>query len=411
MPQKQIVLQNCEAIDPRDITTFIKNGGFKGLQKAQNKMTPEEVIEEIKASGLRGRGGAGFPCGVKWELARNSDQDERFVICNADEGEPGTFKDRYILERNPFMLIEGLAIACYAVGAQKSSIYLRGEYHFLFDLLGNAIKQARNEGFLNMLDIEIHEGAGSYVCGEESALMNSIEGLRGEARYRPPFPPSKGLWGRPTIINNVETLMNVPIIILKGAKWFNAIGTDKSKGTKVFSVSGDVEGAGVYELTMGSSLEELLSLAMAERVKFVQVGGASGHIVPGSDIDVPLCYEGILGSGAVTVFDETRDVIDIVRKDIAFLAGESCGKCAPCREGTQIMSEILERLSMGEGFKEDILALESISKAMMAASLCGLGQTAPIPVLDTLKYFRDEYQNRIWQSEILRGYKPYAGNL
>jgi len=405
MPEKKIVLQNCQEVDPTDLTSFLNKNGFKALEKAQNEMSPEEVIEEVKASGLRGRGGAGFPCGLKWELARKSQGDEKFVICNADEGEPGTFKDRYILEHDPFSLIEGLAIASYAIGAEKAFIYLRGEYHFLFNLLESVIKQAKDKGFLDNLEIQICEGAGSYVCGEESALMNSIEGRRGEARYRPPFPPSKGLWGKPTIINNVETLMNIPRIILEGAKWFNAIGTQKSKGTKVFSVSGDVERPGVYELVMGSPLKELIDIVGAREVKMVQVGGASGHIIPKNMMDILLCYEGVLGSGAVTVFDETRDVIDIVHKDIAFLAEESCGKCTPCREGTHIMAEILERLSQGEGFREDIAALEDLSKAMMAASLCGLGQTAPVPVLDTLKYFRNDYELRIHQSEILRALK------
>ncbi|RLB41931.1 MAG: NADP oxidoreductase [Deltaproteobacteria bacterium] len=408
MPEKRIVLKNCHSIDPKDLSSYLNEDGFKALARARNEMTPQKVIEEVKASGLRGRGGAGFPCGLKWELARKSQGDEKFVICNADEGEPGTFKDRYILEHDPFTLIESLAIASYAIGTDKAFIYLRAEYHFLIDLLERAITQAKEGGFLEDLDIQICEGAGSYVCGEESALMNSIEGRRGEARYRPPFPPSKGLWGKPTVINNVETLMNIPQIILKGADWFNTIGTEESKGTKVFSISGDVEKPGIYELVMGSPLKELLDMAGAAQVKMVQIGGASGHIIPRSEIERPLSYEGVLGSGAVTVFDESRDVIDIVHKDLAFMAEESCGKCAPCREGTEAMVGIFERLSRGEAFPEDITALEDLSQAMMASSLCGLGQTAPVPVLDTLKYFRNDYELRIKQSEVLRSLRGIA---
>ncbi len=258
MSEKKIVLKNCEAIDPRDITTYLDRDGFKAFKKALDEMTPEQVIEEVKASGLRGRGGAGFPCGLKWELARQAPGDEKYVICNADEGEVGTFKDRYILENDPFTLIEGIVIAAYAIGAKQGYIYLRAEYHHLLDLLMQAIGQARERGFLEYLDIDIREGAGAYVCGEESALMDSIEGKRGEVRYRPPFPPEKGLWEKPTTINNVETLMNIPQIILNGAGWFNQIGTERSKGTKVFSVSGDIEIPGVYELLAESIVNRLL---------------------------------------------------------------------------------------------------------------------------------------------------------
>jgi NADH:ubiquinone oxidoreductase subunit F (NADH-binding) len=402
MPEKRVVLKHCELIDPRDLSAYLDREGFKALKKAQKEMTPEKVIEEVKASGLKGRGGAGFLCGLKWEFARKAQEQEKFLICNADEGEMGTFKDRYIMEHDPFTLMEGMAIAGYAIGARKAYIYLRAEYRFLLDLLKNAIHQVREEGFLEDLDIQIREGAGSYMCGEESALMNSIEGRRGEARYRPPYPPSRGLWQKPTIINNVETLTNIPQIILKGARWFGDMGTEESKGTKVFSVSGDVEKPGVYEMVMGSHLKELMDLAGAKRVKMVQIGGASGHIVPETMIDTPLSYETILGSGAVTVFDDSRDVIDIVYRDMAFLAEESCGRCAPCREGTEAMVEILERLSKGEGYQEDMKALEDLANVMMLSSLCGLGQVAPIPVLDTLKSFREDYENRVSQSLFLR---------
>jgi NADH:ubiquinone oxidoreductase subunit F (NADH-binding) len=402
MPESRVLLKNCEVIDPRDIGSFLKKDGFKALAKARNEMTPKKVIEEVKASGLRGRGGAGFPRGAKWELAARSKGDEKFLICNADEGEVGTFKDRYILEHDPFSVLEGIAIAAYAIGAKKAFIYMRGEYRFLLELLVNAIEQAKEKGFLKTLDIQIRMGAGSYICGEESALMNSIEGRRGEARFRPPYPPTQGLWGKPTIINNVETLMNVSRIVLKGAGWFSKMGTERSKGTKVFSVSGDVERPGVYELVLGSTLRELMDLAGAGNVKLVQVGGATGGIVPYSMVSTPLSYETVLGSGAITVLDQSRDVIDFVYRTVEFLAEESCGKCAPCREGTEVMMEIFGRLAKGEGVEEDMQVLEELSNVMMASSLCGLGQSAPVPVLDTLKYFRNEYETRVGQSMFLR---------
>ena len=394
MPQKLIVLRNCGVINPEDITTYLDRDGFKALKKAFDELTCEQVTEEIKASGLRGRGGAGFPCGLKWDLARKAQGDEKYVICNADEGEVGTFKDRYILERDPFTLIEAMAIAGYAIGAKKGFIYLRAEYHHL-NLLTNAINQTREMGFLEHFNIDIREGAGSYICGEETALMDSIEGKRGEARYRPPFPPSRGLWEKPTIINNVETLMNIPQIILNGAHWFNQIGTEQSKGTKVFSVSGDVKKPGVYELELGSRLKELVEdVALAEKVKMVQVGGATGKIIPYEMIDTPLAFESILGAGAVTVFDETRDIIDVVYRSMEFLAEEGCGKCAPCREGTEVMVEILDRFCRGEGLEEDIEVLQKLASTMMLSSLCGLGQAAPIPVIDSLQHFRSAYENR-----------------
>lgn len=401
--QRHIVLKNCGQINPENIRSYIKGGGFEALEKARKRMTPEGVIEEVMDSGLLGRGGAGFPCGRKWKTARASSEFEKFIICNADEGEVGTFKDRYILEKDPFTLIEGLAIAGFAIGASKAFIYLRAEYRFLSTLILNAISQAREKGFLKDLDIELRLGAGAYVCGEESALINSIEGLRGEARYKPPFPAVRGLWGKPTIVNNVETLMNIPPIIQNGGQWFHGIGTEKSKGTKVFSVSGDVEAAGVYELELGSKLSELVvDWAGAKNVQMVQVGGATGRILPASLLDTPLSYETVLGSGAVTVFNESRDVIDSVLQTIEFLAEESCGKCTPCREGTEAMVEILTRLAHGDGIQTDLQALEDLSRVMESSALCGLGQSAPIPVIDTLKYFRKDYENRIEQSIFLR---------
>lgn len=398
MPEKRIVLKNCEVIDPDNINTYLSQGGFEALKKALAEMTPEQIIAEVKASGLRGRGGAGFPCGLKWEMARQAPGDEKYVICNADEGEVGTFKDRYILENDPFTIIEGIAIAAYAIGAKQSYIYLRGEYYYLLDLLLKAIGQARERGFLQHVDIDIREGAGAYICGEESALMDSIEGKRGEVRYRPPFPPTQGLWQAPTIINNVETLMNIPQIILNGAPWFNQTGTERSKGTKVFSVSGDVAKPGVYELVLGSQLRELvMDLALAKKVKMIQIGGATGRIIPYAMLDTPLSFETILGAGSVIVFDESREVIDAVYRSLEFLAEESCGKCSPCREGTEVMVEILERFGKGKGTDRDITTLESLSRAMMLASLCGLGQAAPIPVMDSLQHFRDDFVKRIKQ--------------
>jgi NADP-reducing hydrogenase subunit HndC len=396
VPQAKVVLKHCGVIDPRDIRTYQKHDGFKALTKARREMTPEQVINEVKVSGLRGRGGAGFPCGLKWEGARNSPGNDKYVICNADEGEVGTFKDRYILERDPFSLVEGLAVAAYAVGAKNAYIYLRGEYHNILNILTNAIDQAGKSGFLDGLTIHIREGAGAYVCGEESALMESIEGKRGESRYRPPFPTIAGLWQKPTTINNVETLMNIPQIVLNGGGWYARVGTERSKGTKVFSVSGDVANPGVYEMALGSSLRELVDeVAAAKNVKLVQIGGATGRILPCNLIDTPLAFENVLGAGAITVYDTHRDVIDIVYRTMEFLTEESCGKCTPCRQGTEAMLEIMERFTQGEGSKHDIKTVQELADTMMLSSLCGLGQAAPFAILDTLKYFPDDYQERI----------------
>lgn len=402
MPERRMVLANCGIIDPCDIDAYLKRDGFEALAKAR-EMGPDATIEEVKGSGLRGRGGAGFPCGLKWELARKNEEPERFFICNADEGEMGTFKDRYMIENDPFKLVEGMAIAGYATGARKAFVYLRGEYRYLLGVLKNALSQAKERGFLIDLEIEIREGAGAYVCGEESALMNSIEGKRGEVRFRPPYPPSQGLWEKPTIINNVETLCNIPGIVLKGAEWFRATGTEKSKGTKVFSVSGDVHRPGIYELEMGSSLKELvLDLAGAKDVKMVQVGGATGRILPESMMESKLCFEDVLGSGGVIVFDRQRDVIEMVYHIVEFLAEESCGKCAPCREGTEVMVEILGRLKRGDGAQEDLEALKDLGELMKSSALCGLGQGTPVPVQDSMTHFLADYETRIAQSQFLR---------
>jgi len=394
MPQKRVVLKNCEIIDPRDIDTFIQRDGFQALGKAVEEMSPEEVIDELKSSGLRGRGGAGFPTGLKLDLTRRSPAEKKFIICNADEGEVGTFKDRYILEHDPFSLIEGIAIAGYAMGATKGYVYLRQEYSWLLlDSLQNAIDQAK--GLVN-IEIEIQVGAGAYVCGEETALIESIEGKRGDVRYRPPFPPSEGLWKRPSAVHNVETLVNLPRIILRGADWFSAMGTERSKGTKVFSVCGDVTRPGVYELEMGSSLRELVEeLAQAQEIKMIQVGGASGRVVPYEMIDTPLSFETVLGAGGVLVLNRSRDVVELARRTMQFFDEESCGKCTPCREGTKRMVEILERLERRRGRAKDIKLVGDLSETMMLTSLCGLGQAAPNFVVDTLEYYRADYESRI----------------
>lgn len=404
MPEQRIVLKNCGVVDPSDISTYLSHGGFRAFVKARDTMKPIEIVEEIKRSGLTGRGGAGFGCGLKWELARKTSSREKYLICNADEGEVGAFKDRYILMNDPFGLIEGLCIAGLATGAGRGYIYLRAEYHRLHEPLVQAIEQVRRHGFLDHLDLQVFEGAGAYICGEETALMDSLEGKRGEPRYKPPFPPVSGLWGRPTVINNVETIMNVPHIIENGAMWFRSMGTERSKGTKVFSVSGDVRRPGVYELPMGSSLRELVEdLAGGADVKAVQVGGAAGTIIPGWSMDTPLCHEAVLGSGAVVVFDSTRDIIDIVYKDMLFLHEESCGKCTPCRDGMEAVMEIYQRLREGLGTFEDIRTLKDLARVMSLASLCGLGQAAPVPVLDSIRLFRDEYDAIIRQSAYARG--------
>lgn len=400
MPQRLLVLRNCGVIDPLDIDTYLSRGGFEALRRVQCGVTPAQVIDEVKRSGLRGRGGGGFPTGLKWEQTAQSPGKAKYVICNASEGEVGAFKDRHVLERDPFSLIEGIAIAGYAVGASQGYIYLRSEYAHLRVLLMKAIALVKEQGLLctgeRAFGIDVRLGIGGYVCGEETALMESLEGRRGEPRYRPPFPPSHGLLGLPTSINNLETLMNIPWIMANGGDRFCGIGTPESKGTKVFSVSGDVEHPGVYELEMGSSLRELVEdLALARDVKMVQVGGASGRILPADRMDVPLSYETVLGAGPVIVFDRSRDVVDIMRRTMDFFAEESCGKCAPCREGTQALSETLARIADGTGVRKDLNALEELSSAMMLTSSCGLGQAAPLPVVDSLRYFRREYEAHI----------------
>lgn len=394
MSEKRIVLTRCYRYTAEDFKTYQDLGGLSSIRKAFS-MKPEEIIEQIKSSGLRGRGGAGFPTGMKWGLARQSKGKGKFLICNADEGEVGTFKDRFLLKGDPYTLIEGIAIGGYAIGVEKSFIYMRAEYSNLRAIINGAIinfsDMLQTEG-LSMPPIEIVEGAGAYICGEESALMESIEGKCGEARCRPPLPTSAGLYGCPTVINNVETLMNIPYILLNGPDWFGSIGTDTSKGTKVFSVCGDVEKPGVYEMVMGIPLRELIAeTGRAEHIKCIQVGGASGRVVSAQMLDTPLSYETILGSGAVVVFDDSRDAVDIARQSLAFFVEESCGKCTPCREGTRRLFELLNNIREGKGTYRDIGLLRELSETMSIASACGLGQAAPTVIMDTLAHFEADY--------------------
>lgn len=394
LAEQRIVLEHCELMDPQDISSWLTLGGLRGLDKAR-EMASSNVVDAIKQSGLRGRGGAGFPVGLKWDLAGKAPAEEKYVLCNADEGEPGTFKDRYILEHDPFTLIEGIAIACYATGARHAFIYLRGEYHYLLEPLRRTILQVSQKTELGC-QIAVWEGAGAYVCGEETALMESLEGKRGEPRFRPPFPPTQGLWGKPTIINNTETLMNIPRIMMRGADWFRGIGTEQSKGTKVFSVSGDVERPGVYEVAMGTPLNELVEgLAGASDVKMVQVGGASGRVIPTPRLDTPLSFETVLGAGAIIVYNTSRDVLDVALRTMEFFVEESCGKCTPCREGTVVMADTLERVMQGRGRRQDLANLQDLAEVMNLASLCGLGQAAPNCFVDTLQHFGEEYEEHL----------------
>ncbi|MDO8691260.1 MAG: NADH-ubiquinone oxidoreductase-F iron-sulfur binding region domain-containing protein [Dehalococcoidia bacterium] len=394
MTEQRIVLQHCGFVNPLDIDTWCSRGGFQGLAKAR-AIAPALVVDIVKQSGLRGRGGAGFPVGLKWDMTGKAPGGDKYVLCNADEGEPGTFKDRYILEHDPFTLIEGIAVACYAVGARQAYIYLRGEYRHLLGPLRQAIVQAERKEDLGCR-IEVWEGAGAYVCGEESALMESLEGKRGEPRFRPPFPPTQGLWGKPTVINNLETLMNVPHILTEEAGWFGSMGTEQSKGTKVFSVSGDVAKPGVYEVAMGTPLRDLVEgLAEASDTKLVQVGGASGRVLPNQRLDTPLAFEAVLGAGAIIVYNNSRNAVEIALRTMEFFVEESCGKCTPCREGTQVMAETLGRIMQGQGREKDLTDLLDLSEVMGLASLCGLGQAAPNCIVDTYQHFEDEYRARL----------------
>ena len=412
--QMRVALRNCGVIDPENIEEYIAMDGYKALGKVLTEMTPEQVIETIKASGLRGRGGAGFPTGLKWEFTRKAPGDKKYVCCNADEGDPGAFMDRSILEGDPHSVIEAMAIAGYAVGADQGYIYVRAEYPIAVKRLTIAIAQAREYGLLGKdifgtgfnFDIELRLGAGAFVCGEETALMASIEGHRGEPRPRPPFPAVKGVFSKPTLLNNVETYANIPVIILRGPEWFSSIGTEKSKGTKVFALGGKINNTGLVEIPMGTTLREIVyeiggGIPGGKKFKAAQTGGPSGGCIPAEHLDTPIDYESLIqigsmmGSGGLIVMDEDTCMVDIARFFLDFTVDESCGKCPPCRIGTRRMLEILDRIVSGKGQEGDIEKLELLAKNIKASALCGLGQTAPNPVLSTLRYFRDEYEAHI----------------
>ena len=412
--QLRVVLSNCGEIDPENIEEYIAVGGYEALSKVLTEMTPEQVIDVVLKSGLRGRGGAGFPTGLKWKFGREAKGEEKYVICNGDEGDPGAFMDRSVFEGDPHAVIEGMIIAGYAIGAHKGYVYIRAEYPLAVKRIQIAINQAREYGLLgkNILetgfdfDIEVRQGAGAFVCGEETALIASIEGKRGQPRPKPPFPAQKGLWGKPTIINNVETLANIRHIILKGPEWFASIGTEKSKGTKVFALTGKLNNTGLVEVPMGITLGEIIydiggGIPKNKKFKAVQIGGPSGGCIPKEHLNTPVDYESltslgaIMGSGGLIVLDEDTCMVNMAKFFLEFTVDESCGQCPPCRIGLKQMLKILDRITKGEGKLEDIEELERLGKIIKEASLCGLGQTAPNPVLSTLRYFKDEYIEHI----------------
>jgi len=408
--QKRIALRNCGNINPLEIDEYIAKDGYLALGKVLTEMTPLDVIDQVKKSGLRGRGGGGFPTGLKWEFASKSVDNQKYVICNADEGDPGAFMDRAVLEGDPHSVLEAMAICGYAIGSNQGYIYVRAEYPVAVERLNIAIKQARDYQLLgnNILnsgfnfDIELRLGAGAFVCGEETALIASIEGYRGMPRNKPPFPAVKGLWGHPTNVNNVETFANVPVIFLKGAEWFKSIGTEKSSGTKVFALGGKIQNTGLLEVPMGTTLREVIfdiggGIPNKRKFKSVQTGGPSGGCITEESLDTPIDFDNLInlgsmmGSGGMIVMDEDNCMVDVARFYLDFTVDESCGKCTPCREGTRRMLDILNKICAGEGTLEDLDTLESLGNMIKDTSLCGLGQTAPNPVLSTLKHFRDEY--------------------
>lgn len=412
--EQRIVLRRAGLIDPESLDDYIIQDGYQALGKVLSRMTPDEVIEEVLASGLQGRGGAGFPVGRKWRFVSSAQGDKKYVICNADESEPGTFKDRLILEGDPFAVLEAMTIAAYAVGASEGYIYIRGEYPLAYERLEKAIETARQFGLLGAnifdscfdFDIHVHAGAGAYICGEETALIESIEGKRGEPRSRPPYPPTKGLWGKPTLVNNVETLANIPPILLNGAKWYRRFGTPDSPGTKTFTILGNVNQTGLVEVPMGITLREIVTIyakGMKDgyKLKLFQTGGSSGSIVPASLQDTPLGFESFrragvsMGSGALLICDERTCVVDLARVLMQFFRFESCGKCTPCRVGTQRAFEILTRITEGQGKMSDIDGLLQLSNNMEQLSNCGLGQTAAVPVRDILHHYRAEVEAHI----------------
>ncbi|MEQ2520324.1 NADH-quinone oxidoreductase subunit NuoF [Ruthenibacterium sp. CLA-JM-H11] len=412
--QLRVALRNCGVINPENIDEYIAFDGYAALGKVLTEMTPEQVIQTMLDSGLRGRGGAGFPTGLKWKFAAGNKADQKYVCCNADEGDPGAFMDRSILEGDPHVVIEAMAIAAYAIGASQGYIYVRAEYPIAVHRLQVAISQAREYGLLGddifgtgfHFDLDIKLGAGAFVCGEETALMTSIEGKRGEPRPRPPFPAVKGLFGKPTILNNVETYANVPQIILKGAEWFSSMGTEKSKGTKVFALGGKIKNTGLVEIPMGTTLRTIVEeigggIPGGKKFKAAQTGGPSGGCIPASLIDTPIDYDNLIaigsmmGSGGLIVMDEDTCMVDIAKFFLEFTVDESCGKCTPCRVGTKRLLELLNKITDGTGTMEDLEKIDELAQFIKANSLCGLGQTAPNPVLSTLRYFRDEYVEHI----------------
>lgn len=403
--EMRIVLRNYGKIDPLKIDEYIAAGGYKSLEKARG-MKQTDVIEEVKKSNLRGRGGAGFNAGMKWNFSYQVQSEEKYVICNADEGEPGTYKDRIIMENDPQSVIEGMAICAYAIGSKKGYIYCRGEYPYVVDVLNQAIAQAKDKGVLGDFDLEVRMGAGAYVCGEESALIESIEGQRGEPRFKPPFPPVIGLWQKPTIVNNVETFANIPVIIEKGGDWYKAIGAPNYPGTKVLTLSGDINNRQFFEVPTNTTIREVIfglggGIANGKSFKAVQIGGTSGGFIPESNLDTPIDFDSMssigaaLGSGAVFVMDESRDIVDVVTRISKFFEHESCGKCSPCREGTKRIHEMMQKLNAGEGSANDVELLSRLGKVMSVACLCGLGQAAPAPVLTTIKNFNADYQAKL----------------
>ena len=408
--QKRIVLKNCGIIDPENIDEYIAFDGYKALEKVLTSMSQDEVIDEISKSGLRGRGGAGFPTGRKWSFVKAEEGPQKYVACNADEGDPGAFMDRSVLEGDPHTILEAMAIAGYAIGANQGYIYVRAEYPIAVKRLEIAINQAREYGLLGenifgtdfSFDIDIRLGAGAFVCGEETALLESIEGKRGQPRLKPPYPAHSGLWGKPTLINNVETYANITQIILNGADWYSAIGTETSKGTKVFALGGNVNNVGLVEVPMGTTLREIIydiggGIPNGREFKAAQTGGPSGGCIPKQYLDTQIDYESLktigsmMGSGGLIVMDETKCMVNIAKFYLEFTVSESCGKCTPCRIGTKRMLEILEKICNGNGTEEDLEKLKTLANNIVKASVCGLGQTAPNPVLSTMKYFMDEY--------------------
>ena len=420
--QLRIALRNCGVIDPEDINEYIATDGYQALAKALTTMTPDEVIQEVLDSGLRGRGGGGFPTGRKWIFAKASKGDIKYVCCNADEGDPGAFMDRSILEGDPQCVIEAMAIAGYAIGAQRGFVYVRAEYPIAVNRLSIALEQAREKGFLgeNILgtgfnfDIEIRLGAGAFVCGEETALMTSIEGNRGEPRPRPPFPAIKGLFGKPTVLNNVETYANIAQIILKGSKWYSSMGTETSKGTKVFALGGKITNVGLVEIPMGTTLREIIEeigggIPNGKKFKAAQTGGPSGGCIPAEHIDTPIDYDSLLaigsmmGSGGMIILDEDSCMVDIAKFYLEFTVDESCGKCTPCRVGTRRLLQYLDKITQGKGEPEDLEKIEELAQHMQKSSLCALGQTAPNPILSTMKFFRQEYVDHIYNKTCAAG--------